>query len=48
MRERRVQLIVPPKVYDVTKWWVRPLSGGGGWLAAPDELKPQETDDHAA
>ncbi|MEW1760499.1 hypothetical protein AB0393_28805 [Streptomyces cyaneofuscatus] len=46
-RERWVQLVVPPGVYDINKWWVRPLSGGDGWLAARDELEPQEASDRA-
>lgn len=46
-RERWVQLVVPPGVYDINKWWVRPLSGGDGWLAARNELESRETSDRA-
>lgn len=40
-RGRDVLLVVGPGVYDVEKWWVRPLSGDcGGWLAARGDLAP--------
>lgn len=45
VRKRQVQLVVAPGVYDLTRWWVRPLSGGDGWLAAPNEL--EDVDGHA-
>lgn len=47
VRDREVQLVVGPGVYDAAKWWVRPVSGGDGWLATPDVLEPRNVDDHA-